>query len=97
MAREELSKKLLGMTGLPRTAPESAFKIPLLVDINLLTTVTSLLGMSISIKQTNGRWKKGTVKCCLNGRDNSRAVVLWKNKTETTVRLFGEDAMEWKQ
>jgi hypothetical protein len=97
LAREELSKKLLGMNGLTRTTPESAVKLDIAqhLTVNLYIKVSSIVNMDISVRTTSGRWKKCLVIRPANKNDQE-AIVLWRNKNKTTLRLFGEGAEEWK-
>ena len=112
LAREELSKKLLGISSLPRTAPMSALKLNVQLQESGNVEDDSknddfdgnedgdgeyaLVGLKISIKGSNNRWKKCNV-IRVHGEIQGKAIVQWVSSgKETVVRLFGKGAMRWK-
>lgn len=97
IAREELSKKLLGMTGNPRTAPASAVKATVSVDdVDDGDGEYALVGLKISIKGRNKRWKKCNV-LRVHGEISGQAIVQWVTSgQEEVVRLFGKGKLEFR-
>jgi len=98
LAREELSKKLLGISNVPRTAPVSAIKFqPIAAAATAAATTTSsssaveketevsnLVGLKLSIKLKNkGRWKKCVVLRV--GANSKQAVVEWSSSSKNNA------------